>query len=87
MLQHMGAILACLREGNVAMRWLLLHASAHQKKLRAAVAAAAPPLDTVLTTLIHLSLLELRARTHHGLQNQVYQEEMRMRDNIRERKA
>ena len=58
LLEHMADILASLRTSNVSLRWLLLQSSGSQKKLRAAVASAAPPGNDVLTLLLEISQLE-----------------------------
>ena len=59
-LQHIPEILNCLRNGNVALRWLLLHTAGSQKKLRSAVAAAAPAGDELLSLLLDIALLEFQ---------------------------
>lgn len=58
MLEHMAEVFTCLRCCNVALRWLFLHTCSGHKKLRAAVAAAAPPMQDLLAVLLDTALLE-----------------------------
>ena len=71
MLEHMSDILASLRTSNVSLRWLLLQSSGSQKKLRAAVASAAPPGNDLLTLLLEISQLEDEARHWHASKPQM----------------
>ena len=71
MLEHMSDILASLRTSNVSLRWLLLQSSGSQKKLRAAVASAAPPGNDLLTLLLEISQLEDEARHWHASKAQM----------------
>jgi hypothetical protein len=57
-LQRAGEVLGLLRQCGVALRWLLLHTAGRQKRLRAAVVAAAPPPDHLLGLLLDTALLE-----------------------------
>ena len=57
-LEHMADVFSCLRSCNVALRWLLLHTAASHRKLRAAVASAAPAPNALLTLLLDTALLE-----------------------------
>ena len=52
MLEHMAEVFGCLRGANVALRWLLLHTGSQQRRLRAAVASAAPPPQALLGLLL-----------------------------------
>ncbi len=61
-LEHMAEVFSCLRSCNVALRWLLLHTAASHRKLRAAVASAAPPPDALLALLLDTALLEYEVR-------------------------
>jgi hypothetical protein len=54
----MAEVFSCLRSCNVALRWLLLHTAALQRKLRSAVGSAAPPPQAMLTLLLDTALLE-----------------------------
>ena len=58
MLEHMSEVFDCLRCANVALRWLFLHACSSHKKLRAAVASSAPPMEDLLAVLLDTALLE-----------------------------
>ncbi len=57
-LQHMAEVFTCLRSCNVALRWLFLHTCSSHKKLRAAVASSAPPMQDLLALLLDTALLE-----------------------------
>jgi hypothetical protein len=54
----MGEVFGCIRSANVALRWLLLHTGALHRRLRVAVASAAPPPDALLALLLDTALLE-----------------------------
>ena len=58
MLEHMTEVFTCVRCCNVALRWLFLHTCSSHKKLRAAVASSAPPMQDVLALLLDTALLE-----------------------------
>ena len=58
MLEHMTEVFTCLRCCNVALRWLFLHTCSSHKKLRAAVARSAPPMQDLLALLLDTALLE-----------------------------
>lgn len=62
----MAEVFTCLRSCNVALRWLLLHTAASHRKLRAAVASAAPSPQSMLSLLLDTALLEyeVRVRVH-----------------------
>ena len=62
MLEHMGEVFGCIRAANVALRWLLLHTGALHRRLRGAVASAAPPPDALLALLLDTALLEFEVR-------------------------
>lgn len=62
MLENMAEVFSCLRSCNVALRWLLLHTAASHRKLRAAVASAAPAPQSLLTLLLDTALLEYEVR-------------------------
>ena len=67
-LEHMAEVFSCLRCANVSLRWLLLHTGAAHRKLRAAVAGAAPPPGDLLTLLLDTALLEFEVGcTHMGV--------------------
>lgn len=63
-LEHMAEVFSCLRSCNVALRWLLLHTAASHRKLRAAVASAAPAPNALLTLLLDTALLEYEVRPY-----------------------
>ncbi len=54
----MTEVFTCLRCCNVTLRWLFLHTCSSHKKLRAAVASSAPPMQDLLTVLLDTALLE-----------------------------
>ena len=62
MLEHMAGVFGCLRGANVALRWLLLHTGCQQRRLRAAVASAAPPPQALLGLLLDTAVLEFEVR-------------------------
>lgn len=64
MLEHMSEVFDCLRCANVALRWLFLHACSSHKKLRAAVASSAPPMEDLLAVLLDTALLEFEVTRH-----------------------
>lgn len=62
MLEHMPDILGSLRNSNATLRWLLLHGIGTQRKLRAAVASAAPPGEELLALLLDIAQLEFEVK-------------------------
>ena len=63
---HIGDLLLCLRACNATLRWSLLHLSGTQKKLRAAVAAQGPSIDSILSLLLDTAALEHEVRRMLG---------------------
>ncbi|KAK9917364.1 hypothetical protein WJX75_003552 [Coccomyxa subellipsoidea] len=66
-LEHMTEVFSCLRSCNVALRWLLLHTAASHRKLRTAVASAAPPPSVLLALLLDTALLEYEVRRGYSV--------------------
>ncbi len=68
-LEHMTEVFTCLRCCNVALRWLFLHTCSSHKKLRAAVASSAPPMQDLLALLLDTALLEFEVYQLHTSQH------------------
>lgn len=61
--QNTGVVLDCLRNCNVALRWLMLHGAAKQRSLADSVASVSPGPAAVAALLLDTSLLEYEVRT------------------------
>ena len=60
--QNTGSVLDCLRNCNVAVRWLMLHGAAKQRALAEAVASVTPGPAAIAALLLDTSLLEYEVR-------------------------
>lgn len=58
LLEHTPGMFGCLRGANLALRWLLLHTAACNRRLRGAVAAASPPPEQLVALLLDTAELE-----------------------------
>jgi hypothetical protein len=54
----MPGVFDTLRGANIALRWLLLHTAASNRRLRAAVTAAAPSPAELVSLLLDTAVLE-----------------------------
>ncbi len=54
----MPGVFDALRGANIALRWLLLHTAASNRRLRAAVTAAAPSPAELVSLLLDTAVLE-----------------------------
>jgi len=76
----MTEVFTCLRCCNVTLRWLFLHTCSTHKKLRAAVASSAPPMQDLLAVLLDTAVLEFEVASPAVLLMRVLTLCMRLED-------
>lgn len=64
-LSNMSSLVACLRDSNIALRWLLLHQNSTNKKLKDLVMAAVST-DMLLTLILDTAALEFELKRLYG---------------------
>lgn len=67
-LSNMGSLVACLRDSNIALRWLLLHQNTTTKKLKDVVMAVggAGSSDMLLSLILDTATLEFELKRAYG---------------------
>ncbi|KAK9819738.1 hypothetical protein WJX72_001772 [[Myrmecia] bisecta] len=60
--QHTSEVFNCLRDANVTLRWLLLHASTRHRKLHSVMADTAPSAPDILNLLLKTAQLEFEVQ-------------------------
>lgn len=65
-LSNNTSLVACLRDSNIALRWLLLHQNTTNKKLKDVVVAVAGGSDMLLSLILDTATLEFELKRVYG---------------------